>query len=138
MGRRGPKPRNAANSQGHASAEPPAHVEPPCDLSGGALAEFRRLAGVLDSRGTLERVDLAVVAEASRIKALLDKAHGVADVTDPATIKVLNVLTTQRRGLLRELGLTLQPSRSVLRTDARTKSDGDEDDPVRKHLKLHG
>jgi hypothetical protein len=136
MGKRGPKPRNASNS-GHAGrGTNAARVHPPSELTPGADAEFRRLVEVLDARGSLERVDLAVVAEAARVKALLDKAHDVADVTDPGTIKVLNVLTTQRRGLLRELGLTLQPSRSVVRTDARATDA--EEDPVRKHLRIRG
>jgi phage terminase small subunit len=136
MGRRGPKPRNAGNSGNPGGAKGPARVDPPSELTPAAEAEFRRLVDVLDARGSLGRVDLAVVAEAARVKALLDRAHDVADVTDPATIKVLNVLTTQRRGLLRELGLTLQPSRSVVRTDAR--STDAEEDPVRKHLRIRG
>lgn len=136
MGTRGPKPRNASSGRSQPQARESFGVEPPCELSDGARAEFSRLVQVLDARGSLGRVDLAVVAEAARVKSLLDKAHEIVDVTDPATIKVVNLLTTQRRGLLRELGLTLQPSRSLVRTDARPSAD--DDDPIRKHLKLHG
>jgi phage terminase small subunit len=109
----------------------------PSKLAPEAAAEFKRLVRVLRQRGALERVDLAVVAEASRVKALLDDAHEWADVRDHATISVVNTLTAQRRGLLRELGLTLQPSRSLIRTDA-VDVDAQDADPLGSLIRITG
>lgn len=133
MPRRGPKIRtaeNAANS--HAGLIRRDSLAAPSDLSAVAQAEYDRLLEVLTRKGTLDRVDLAVVAEAARIKGLLDKAHGMVDILmDPKIIKIVGALTTQRRGLLRELGLTLQPSRSVVHTKV-TGSERDEKPSVWK------
>jgi hypothetical protein len=115
--KRGPKIRTADNArEGHPGLIRRDSLDSPSDLSTGAQAEYQRLLDVLRAKGTLERVDIGVIAEAARIKALLDTAHGMIDVLmDPKIMKMVGALTTQRRGLLRELGLTLQPSRSVVR-----------------------
>lgn len=135
MAKRGPKVRTVAGgTPGRRAAR---ELEPCSDLGPEARAEFARLVEALELIGALDRVDPGVITEVARVKALLDKAHHVADVSDAATIKVVNVLTSQRRGLLRELGLTLQPSRSVVRTNVKSASDG-EDDPVRRFIKITG
>jgi hypothetical protein len=108
---RGSKVRTAANSR-RSGVIRRSRLDPPSPLNDEARAEYDRLVKVLTVKGTLERVDLAVVAEAGRIKDLLDRAHAAVDIRDPGTIRAVNLLTTQRRGLLRELGLSLQPSRS--------------------------
>jgi hypothetical protein len=120
MTRRGPKLQTANNAPGnvkgfirHESLTPTSALTPE------ALAEFDRLIAVLDARGTLDRVDLAVVTNAARVKALLDRAEAdVKDNLDPIRLKAMTTLLAQHRGLLRELGLTLQPSRSLIRTNA--------------------
>jgi phage terminase small subunit len=136
MSTRGPKPKTAVN----ASRKPPralplTKLNPPSELNAEALAEFRRLIAILDNRGTLERVDLAVVAECARIKDLLDRAHGFVDRSiDPKMIAVVTQLTSQRRGLLREMGLSIMPSRSVVKTTM--KSPEATTEPVAKLIKM--
>jgi hypothetical protein len=138
MATRGPKLRSAKNAgRGRSGLIRRESLSPPSDLTEAAQAEYGRLCDVLESRGTLDRVDLAVLAEAARIKALLDRAHAVVDVSDGHSIKVVNLLTTQRRGLLRELGLTLMPSRSLVRTNA-SNSEKKEADPLGELIRLHG
>lgn len=137
MAKRGPKPKTTGPALPPAATDPE-RIEPCSELTPGAAKEFRRLAEVLIALGTVGRADLAVLTEAARVKDLLDKAHRSADVLDAATIKVVNILTTQRRGLLRELGLTLQPSRSVVHSNAKSPSDNAEDDPIRKFIKISG
>jgi phage terminase small subunit len=111
---RGPKPKTAKNKPskptGPSLAGPPV---PTCTLTPIAQTEFERLVLMLDNRNTLERVDVAVITEAARVFARLCKAY------DDDDTKVINQLTTQRRGLLRELGLTLQPSRTLVKTVAK-------------------
>jgi phage terminase small subunit len=134
MSKSGPKPRTAANTaNGFIRRDA---VEPPSELSAEARSEFDRLAEVLRQKGTLERVDLAVLAECARVKALLDRAYQhVADDLDPRAMKMIGALTSQRRGLLRELGLTLQPSRSVVKTNASTAQ---ESDPLASLIRISG
>lgn len=135
MSARGPKPKTAANSPRLGGAKVIRHetLEPPSDLIEGARAEYDRLVGVLQAKGTLDRMDLAVIAECSRIKGLLDAMHKLAE-TDPdrLTICSIGMLTSQRRGLLRELGLTSQPSRSVVKTNPVAA----EADPIASRIKL--
>lgn len=139
MAQRGRKPRTARNSPDrHPGLIRHGSLEPPSALDKVAKVEYGRLVDVLDEKGTLDRIDLAVVAEAARVKALLDRAHAMVEkALDPWAVKMINVLTTQRRGLLRELGLTLQPSRSVVRTNP-SQSEAAEDDPVAAMIKLSG
>lgn len=134
MPKRGPKPRTVANaSRTHVGLVRHEATEAPSALTAEAEAEYQRLSGVLRDKGTLDRVDLAVVAECARIKALLDRAHDMVELDmDPAAMKMVGALTTQRRGLLRELGLTLHPSRSVVKTNAVAH----EDDPISGMIKL--
>lgn len=96
-------------------------IESPSDLSEAAQIEYRRLCDVLDSRGTFTRIDLAVVAECARIKAELDRAYKLNSIMfDPKIVNVIGTLTSQRRGLLREMGLSILPSRSVIKSVAKT------------------
>jgi phage terminase small subunit len=122
--KRGPKVRTAQNAAlGHKELIRHETLDAPCELTAGARDEYERLLGVLQTKGTLDRVDLAVVAECARIKSLLDIAHasveGITEMSgaDWPKIKLVGFLTTQRRYLLRELGLTTQPCRSVVRAN---------------------
>ncbi len=91
-------------------------LDPPCKLNRAARIEYDRLLDVLKSGGVLERVDLNCVANAAKIKALLDRAHkDLGRSLDPIKLGAVLKLTTQHRGLLRDLGLTSQPSRTIFR-----------------------
>ena len=112
---RGRKVQTALNSDKRACKELIRHetLEPPCDLTVPARSEYDRLVGALQAKGTLDRCDLGVIAECSRIKALLDRLHAfLDDALDSKVIATTTMLTSQRRGL-RELGLTTAPNRSL-------------------------
>jgi hypothetical protein len=134
MAKRGPKLRTAANAApGRKGPIRHGARAAPSVLSRAARAEYDRLLRVLDEKGTLDRVDLSCVAECARIKALLDLAYdGTAEGIDWGKAKLIGLLSGQHRGRLRELGLTLQPSRSVMRTNAVPPAD----DPIAKLIKL--
>ncbi len=137
---RGPKPKTSKNSPARL-ATAPVQVEAyaTSDLTPVAQDEFRRLVALLDNRGTLERVDIAVLTECARIKALLDRAQ--ADVDDPVgglmpdKVRMVTALNSHRLALLRAMGLTLMPSRSVVKTIAK---DSQTADPIQGKIKLHG
>lgn len=132
---RGPKTRTAANSTRgfirHAS------FAPPSELTDAAKAEYNRLIEVLMEKGVLDRLDLGLVAECARIKDVLDQAYkAVTGAPDRDTIKMIGLLTSQRRGMLRELSLTLQPSRANYKANAIAPER--EADPIASHIKLSG
>lgn len=134
---RGPKVRTQENSrQGVAGSLTHEGFDPPCKLSMPAKREYYRLVGLLDSAGTIERVDLMCVANAARIKALLDRAYrDLRRLPNQDSLKAVNMLTTQHRGLLRELGLTSQPSRTVFRAKPKG-SERDDQSPWAGKLKV--
>jgi phage terminase small subunit len=117
---RGPKQKTARNSRrGSAGIIRHEALEPPSVLTRQAREEYDRLVGVLQCKGTLDRVDLGVIAEAARVKALLDRLHRKIekDQDDWRALNRLCTLTTQRQALLRGLGLTTQPCRSVVKAN---------------------
>lgn len=128
MAKRGSKTRTLLNSrQGPTGSIRHKTFKPPCALSDEGKVEYDRLIDILESVGILERVDLACVANAARVKALLDRAHkDVEDNLDPKKVQLLSMLTSQHRGLLRELGLTSQPSKVVFRATPATPEASDE------------
>ena len=133
---RGPKLKSAENSRpdlpGIVRHET---LEAPSPLSPAAQAEYERLLGTLRSKGTLDRVDLAIVAECARMKGALDRLYELdPDLAERGAVAKAGILTSQRRGLLRELGLTLQPSRNVVKTNPVP----DEEDPLASRIKLSG
>lgn len=134
--RRGPKPRTADNAApGHKELIRHETLEPPSKLRRAARKEYDRLVGVLRDKGTLDRVDLGVIAECARVKELLDGAHKLYDdLPDSDRLRVVSVLTTHRRGLLKELGLTTRPHLSVVKANPVPA----EDDPVSAMIKLSG
>lgn len=136
MSRRGQKLRSAENS--HPSRPGIVRHETlasPSELSPVAQAEYDRLIGVLTTKGTIDRVDLSTIAECARIKAALDALYKTdPDLAGRWSIARAGTLTTQRRGLLRELGLTLLPSRSMVRTNPVPA----EEDPIASLIKLSG
>jgi hypothetical protein len=113
-------------------------VIPPSDLAPAARAEFDRLCEVLDARGLLERADPSAIADAARVKDLLDRCHldVATNVPSLAQLKSINLLHSQRRGHLRELGLTLMPSRVLLRVNAKDPQKAAQD-PLEDLIKLH-
>lgn len=133
---RGPKTKTARNtSPRHKELIRHETLEPPCDLTEAARAEYDRLIAVLSTKGTMDRVDLGVVAEAARIKDELDIAHVVFRAgRNLAGAKLVGLFTSQRRGLLRELGLTTAPNRSVVRANP-VPAEKD-DDPVAGKIRL--
>lgn len=114
---RGPKIKTAQNSTG---GELIRHrrLDSPSQLTEAAKGEYDRLLSILSDKGTLDRLDLALVANCARFKVLVDRASAELDyyVDDKGADK-LNKLTAQWRGLMRELGLTTAPNRSVVRTN---------------------
>ncbi len=91
----------------------------PVKLSKPARVEYKRLLGVLQTFGSLEVIDLMCVANAARTKALLDAAYkDLGGELDRLKINTVNKLTTQHRGLMRELGLTTSPNRASFRPKA--------------------
>ena len=137
MAKRGPKIRTAENAaDGHPGVIRRNGLDAPSELDEVAETEYQRLLDVLSAKGSLDRVNLGVVAEAARIKSLLDHAHELVNILmDPKIVKMVGALTTHRRGLLRELGLTLQPSRSVARTTLGSERD-DKQSAWTKRLKI--
>jgi hypothetical protein len=114
---RGPKIHTPMNS-----AKPvvlPGPAAPVSPLTRRAKREFTRLVALLRRRGTLDRVDIGHVTELARIKAMLDVEHGKA----APDIKAIALLTGVKRGLARELSLTLQPSRANFRVSGGQSSE---------------
>ncbi len=137
---RGPKPKtqkNAARKPSQALQE--IATSATSDLTPVAKEEFWRLVTLLDSRGTLDRVDIGVLTECARIKGLLDLAHDdttdIGGNLDADKVRVVTALNSHRLALLRAMGLTLMPSRSVVKTIAK---DQNETDPIAGKIKLHG
>jgi hypothetical protein len=126
---RGPKVKTSLNSP-RGAHDRIAHdrVVPTSTLGTVAQAEFERLALVLDARGCLDRVDLSTVTECARVKETLDALYETND------LKFIPLFTSQRRGLLRELGLTIKPSTTLVRSDAK---DQKTTDPTAAKIKLH-
>jgi hypothetical protein len=119
--KRGPKPRTALNSRSNAKGFI-RHTElaPTAALTPAALEEFQRLIVVLESRGTLDRVDLGVITETARVKGLLDRAHATQpEDPDIESVRVVAMLSAQLRGFRRDMGLNLLPSRSVVHSTGR-------------------
>lgn len=126
---RGPKVKTALNSPpGAGDRIRRDDVAPTSTLHPVALAEFQRLVVVLDSRGCLDRVDLAIVTECARVKETLDIMYSLND------LKQIPLFTAQRRGLLRELGLTIKPSTTLVRSDAKNR---ESTDPIADKIKIH-
>jgi hypothetical protein len=68
------------------------------------------------------------------MKALLDRVQKEAESdASVANIRMVAMLSTQWREMLRNMGLTLQPSRSVVRTIA---SDRTTEDPRERLIKI--
>lgn len=138
MATRGPKPKTAKNSRRKAPTTIKIdQVEPTSALAADALKEFYRLVGVLDRLRILERVDLSVVTEAARTKELLDRAYRLHEQTiDPKNVSVVTQLTSRHQGLIRMLGLSVQPSRSVVKTVAKNSTKNEDQSAVSSYLKL--
>jgi len=133
MSQRGPKARTPRNER-PASRFVDTNIEPTCELTEGAKVEFKRLVATLWERDLLDRAEIGHISQAARVKDWLDTVCGKpgGDVRDAA------MLLTHLRGLHRELGLTLQPSKGVGRNKALPEPVEAEDDPVAGRIKLSG
>jgi hypothetical protein len=87
-------------------------VEAPVELSAGEQAEFNRLVERANRLGLLARNDPMALADLARAQCLLNRLYAgkAPDVAEIA--KTQNIV----RGLRRECGITVQPSRVMLRT----------------------
>jgi phage terminase small subunit len=112
-------------------------LEPPCKLTAPARKEYDRLVAVLKAKGTLDRMDLACVAECARVAVLLDAAYGsIKGEPTWEQAKLIGLLDGKHRGRLRDLGLTTQPCRSVVRANPTGSAYDDEPGPWAKKLKV--
>jgi P27 family predicted phage terminase small subunit len=144
--KRGPKVKTAQNSLESVSGLiRHRELKVPKAFPRAAKAEFRRLIQALTQVGLLDKVDLGVITECARVTGLLHAAHkliaddGMYQVTSnglktkhPA-MDAISILTSQRRGLLRELGLTISPRRAQIKNAESTSQD-----PLEALIKLHG
>ncbi len=135
----GPKPKTPRNAPRRAVAgEVTFEPAPTSPLNATALEEFWRLVMELDRRGTLDRIDVATITECARVKGMLDGLHEAAaefPIPPRGMVAQIGILESQRRGRLRELGLTTMPHRSILKTIVKDTS---ESDPTKAKIKLHG
>ena len=92
-------------------------VVPTSELTPRGLKHFELIVEEIGSRGCLDRVSLATLTDFARISDLLDELHGKFHGLEPkARLGMVALLTAQRRGLLRELGMTIKPSTTLVRT----------------------
>jgi phage terminase small subunit len=137
MAARGPKIRTAGNaSAAHPGVIRHETLAPPCPLSKAAQAEYDRLISLLRSKGSLDRIEIGIVAKCARFSATLDALYASdPDLVDRGSVSRAGILSSQIRGLLREIGLTVQPSRSLVKTSPMTP---EEIDPIAGKIKLSG
>jgi hypothetical protein len=131
MSRRGPKARTPRNER-PAFRFADVNLEPTCELGEVGKAEFKRLVAVLWERDLLDRAEVGHISQAARMKEWVDKVCKAEDAREAA------MLLSQLRGLHRELGLTLQPSKGVGRSKALPEPIEAEDDLVAGRIKLSG
>ena len=131
MPSRGPKVKTAQNSR-PGSSDFIVHdsLEPTCDLTPQARLEFARLINVLRSKGSLGLVDLGGVSDLARMTDLLSGAIKAGDA------KAVGIYQSHVRGLRRELGLTRQPSRTLVRTVPGSDGGASGASGIAKYIKL--
>ncbi len=121
---RGPKPKTRKN----AAPRPVDAIRindlvPTSELSADALDEFLRLARSLDAQGRLESVDIGVVTSTADDKAMLDRLNAwiakEKGFPDEKHIASRNGVKAKWLAGMRALGLTVLPSRSVVKTVAK-------------------
>jgi hypothetical protein len=112
-------------------------LDSPRDLNAAAQVEYQRLLKLFQSRGTIDRFDLSQVAQLARVSEKLDRLNeqSQSGELDYQLEKMQHMLTSQYRGLLRDMGVTLMPSRSVVRTVGQPTQNAD---PIEALIKLHG
>ncbi len=111
---RGPKLRTAANTAPGQSKLDRAGFEPTFKLDLAGRREFRRLVAAITARGLVGRVDVGHLTLCAHLSAELERI--LRDPVGPETIKLVTTLTSQIRGLKREMAITLQPSRNAVKT----------------------
>ncbi len=140
MGTRGPKPKTSKNAAQRPSDEIRINdLTPTADLSPKAMDEFLRLARTLDLQGRLDNVDVGVITMTAQDKALMDRMNELIDkergFPDEKHITARNGVRNKWYTGMRSLGLTVLPSRSVVKTIAK---DTQAADPIAGKIKLHG
>jgi hypothetical protein len=118
---RGPKLKTAANSAPSQSRFDRAPMEPTIRLTLAGRREFRRLVQALVSRGLIGKVDAGHVSLCAALTAELEKAM---EVITPLSVSMVTTLASQVRGLKREMGLTIQPSRSITKVTPGSSAGG--------------
>jgi hypothetical protein len=139
MANRGEQTKTPSNSRKRITMVPESeYPEPTAELNRIALKEYKRLCRVLDSHGMLERAEPGVITSASLTKERLVSLYkNLAFGLDPKYIdSKINAAENIYLGRLKALGLTLQPSRSVVKTTARQPVDSS--DPWSNKAKIVG
>jgi hypothetical protein len=112
--KRGPKRRTVENSrstaQGYIRHKA---LEPVSALEADERAEFDRLIVVLVQRGSISQVELRYVTEAARVGVMLSKVNRRPPI-EIEEVRAVAMLTTQLRGLYRDMGLNTLPSRTKI------------------------
>jgi hypothetical protein len=137
---RGPKPKTKKNSR--LPARVAARVDdlvPTSDLNDAAMDEFVRLARTLSDQGRLDNVDVGVMTSTADDKAMLDRMNKIIGkergFPDEKHIAARNGVKAKWLAGMRALGLTVLPSRSVVKTTAKAAP---EDDKWAGKLKVAG
>jgi hypothetical protein len=116
---RGPKSQTAINSPpGARQRIRRDEITPTSTLSTKAQAIFWAIVEEIDSRGCLDRISLALPTEYSRITALLDEAHAEPGLGKDK-LAAISMLSVRQGTLLRMMALSIRPSTTLVRTDAK-------------------
>jgi P27 family predicted phage terminase small subunit len=123
MAKRGVKARTPENSPKKKAGTARGAINPPPHLTDVARSEYRRLAGILKSAGTLDRTDTRLIEMYAVNYALLRRAEEDLDRDGPThetprgafiahpMIAVMNAATIRLRGIIADLGLSPASSR---------------------------
>lgn len=107
MSKRGPKPGPKIRF-----TPAPGRIDSPVELNADERAEFDRLVELVNGRGLLARIDPAALADLARAQVTLNGLYAAKARNVKAIAQMQNVV----RGLRRETGISIQPSRVMLRT----------------------
>jgi phage terminase small subunit len=115
---RGPKQKTARNSRkGTVGIIHHESLAPPDSFTADQQTEYKRLVEELRLNGTLDHVDLSSVEECAYLRVALRAARaGIKGKPTWEQAKLIGLLGTQHRGRLRELGLTVNPKRPILKS----------------------
>lgn len=126
---RGPKPKTVKNSRRRLVDTIKINdLIPTADLDADATDEFLRLARVLSDQGRLDNVDVGVMTMTAQDKALMDRMNRLIareeGFPDEKHITARNGVRSKWYTGMRSLGLTVLPSRSLVKTTAKSTEPG--------------